>query len=192
MISFEVAYALTMRDEGTYADNPVDRGGETWCGISRARWPRWGGWVVIDSMKTHDDFPENLVNSPALQADVYRFYREHFWEQIAGGELLEQDIANEVFDTAVNQGVGTAITYLQRALNVLNRNGGWYADLLVDGNIGPRTLHALGRCLSKRPVWAVVGWMNVCQGARYMEIMEEHPEQEEFALGWLERVVNRR
>ena len=48
----------------------------------------------------------------------------------------------ELFDTAVNQGTDQAATFLQRALNVLNKEGSWYPDVMADGCIGPMTLAA--------------------------------------------------
>ena len=49
----------------------------------------------------------------------------------------------ELFDTGVNMGPAVAITFLQRALTALNRNGSDYPDLTPDGRIGPATLAAL-------------------------------------------------
>jgi lysozyme family protein len=37
-------------------------------------------------------------------------------------ERVAPKLAAEMFDTAVNMGTGTAIGFLQRALNALNRN----------------------------------------------------------------------
>ena len=60
------------------------------------------------------------------------------------------ELAEELFDTGINMGTGTAIGFLQRALNALNRNGRDYADLAVDRRIGPATLGALDAFLRKR------------------------------------------
>ena len=35
MANFHIGHSVTMGNEGGYANNPADRGGETWMGISR-------------------------------------------------------------------------------------------------------------------------------------------------------------
>ena len=57
-------------------------------------------------------------------------------------------IAAELFDTGVNMGPAVAVTFLQRALTALNRNGKDYPDLTPDGRVGPATLAALDAFLA--------------------------------------------
>ena len=61
-MKFEDIFNKTMGIEGGYVDDPDDRGGETYKGISRKNHPAWEGWEIIDSMKEmeHSVFPENL------------------------------------------------------------------------------------------------------------------------------------
>jgi hypothetical protein len=47
-------------------------------------------------------------------------------------------------------GPAVAITFLQRALTALNRNGRDYPDLVPDGRVGPSTLAALDTFLATR------------------------------------------
>ena len=58
--------------------------------------------------------------------------------------MISPIIAEELLDTGVNCGLGFTKPLLQRALNLLNRQGkeGW-SDLKLDGEYGPSTLQAL-------------------------------------------------
>ena len=93
-----------------------------------------------------------------------------------------------MFDTGVNMGVSRAARFLQEALNVLNKNGSIYSDIVADGIMGPNTLRALEACLSYRGDSYLYKVMNILQGNHYIDYMTKSPEQEKFAYGWLSRV----
>ncbi len=116
------------------------------------------------------------------------FYRLKFWDEICGDQVQSREVAAELFDTAVNMGPQMAVLFLQPALNLLTRNGKSYTDLVEDGRMGPRTLHALGICLACDPEEMLLLWMNVYQGGRYAALMKKSPDQEAFARGWAKRV----
>ena len=61
MAQFEPAFEKTMKFEGGYANNPADRGGETYRGIARKIWPGWNGWPLVDAAKQKAGFPGNLA-----------------------------------------------------------------------------------------------------------------------------------
>lgn len=185
MADFSIAYAATMGHEGKYAHNPNDRGGETWKGISRKNFPGWSGWSIIDASKKQTGFPANLQGNKHLEQLVRAFYKMEFWSRLSLDEVIDQRIAFEIFDTAVNCGVRIAGSFLQRALNVLNRSGKDYSNLAVDGQVGPRTVAILNN--HRRPA-DVLKVLNILQGNRYIEICEARESQEEFASGWLTRV----
>jgi lysozyme family protein len=102
-------------------------------------------------------------------------------------------IAEELLDTGVNMGVGTASKFLQRALNTLNAEGKYYPDITVDGAIGQMTLASLKAFLAHRGDnghVVLVRMLNALQGVRYIEIAEAKPSQEAFIYGWfLSRVA---
>jgi lysozyme family protein len=170
MADFKTAYKITMAHEGGWANNPADTGGETWRGIARNKHPDWLGWMLVDKAK-HGDFPANLNSVSGLQDMV--------------DQVNNQKIANELFDTSVNMGQGIAALFLQRSLNVSNRNGKDYPDLQVDGNIGPVTINALNNHPRQEQVLKL---LNTLQGARYISICEANPSQEIFLNSWLSRV----
>jgi len=189
MADFNEAYLMTLDFEGGYNNDPEDAGGETYKGISRVYFPDWRGWVFIDAYKSNPRFPETAYNDGTIDNMVETFYKEHFWNLFWGDKLSDQAIANELFDTGVNQGVHTAIEYLQKGLNVLNRNQKNYPDIVVDGVFGNNTLSALKSYLAINNNSFLLKVMNILQGAHYIEKMTESPLQERNAFGWLKRVT---
>ena len=192
MADFNVAYNITMGHEGGYANHPSDTGGETWKGISRNNWPKWAGWPLVDRTKNEKPAKSlhalnlSLSGNPELNRYVLNFYKRHFWDVYSLDMVKSQAIANEMFDSAVNMGIEVESKFLQRALNLSNRNSNLYADLLVDGDIGPKTISVLNA--HPRPQ-LVVKILNVLQGARYISICENRSSQEVFVETWFSRVA---
>ena len=95
----------------------------------------------------------------------------------------------ELFDTGVNMGPAVAVTFLQRALTALNRNGEDYADLTPDGRVGPTTLAALDTFLKVRGrssgETVLLRALEALQGERYLRLAERRPANEAFLYGWL-------
>lgn len=186
MADFKTAYKITMAHEGDYANNPTDRGGETWKGIARKMHPDWPFWSVIDDYKKKPGFPANMNDAPHLQTGVEMFYKVKFWDYLKLDQINNQKIANELFDTAVNMGQGVAALFLQRSLNVSNRNGKDYADIEIDGSVGALTVNAVND--HPRPD-QLLKLLNTLQGAKYIGICEANPSQEIFLNSWLSRVM---
>ena len=65
------------------------------------------------------------------------FYRWRYWGRIPRDELPWQDLADELYDTTVNNSASKAVRFLQEALNLLNRNATNWPDIAVDGAFGP-------------------------------------------------------
>lgn len=188
MADFKPAFNKTLQFEGRYSNDPDDAGGETYKGISRRYHPDWDGWERIDSLKEGPNFPANCEADPDLEEEVKDHYRQFYWNRFLGDEIPEQNIAEELFDTAVNLGVGRAVSFLQQGLNVLNRNETLYADLVVDGSLGPKTLGILKAYLENDRPDILFKIMNVLQGKHYIDYMTQSPVQEKFARGWFSRV----
>lgn len=111
MTAFDKAFEILIGHEGGYSLDPHDRGGETKYGISKRAYP-------------HID----IANLTLAQAKA--IYRNDYWDK-AKCSSLPPDLALLVFDAAVNNGVGAAIRWLQRA-----------AGVVADGIIGPQTIAA--------------------------------------------------
>ena len=85
-------------------------------------------------------------------------------------------------------GPGTAVGFLQRALNALNRQQADYPDIVVDRRIGLATLRAFAafmRVRGERGEAVLLKAMEALQGARYVALAEERPANEAFLYGWL-------
>ena|SRR3990167_8015316 len=186
MAQFDKAFQITLGHEGGYSFDPVDKGGETYKGIARKANPAWAGWVILDNLKKDTkNFPNNLDVDSSLQSHVKSLYKTNYWDKNKLDAVNDQDIANESFDTGVNQGVGVAAKYIQEALNLLNRNQQSYPDLKVDGAIGNTTLGVLNSHPNPK---AVLKTMNGLQFMKYVEICRNNPVQEKFFNGWLNRI----
>ena len=188
MAQFSLSYRKTGKNEGGYANNPNDKGGETWRGIARTRHPEWEGWEIIDKKKLESDFPNSLDIDAFLPNMLVKFYHDNFWVPISGDLIPDQDIADRLYDIAVNSGPGTAIKFLQTSINLLNRNQKLYLDIAVDGSMGQHTIGALTSCLSVRGKDILLLDLALEQGCNYRRIMLSDPTQEEFLLGWYGRL----
>jgi lysozyme family protein len=188
MANYLEAYNITLGHEGGYSNDPDDVGGETYKGIARRYHPSWGGWVIIDDLKKQPDFPNSAYNSQLLDDMVKKFYKSYYWDVNLLDEYRSQAVANEMFDTGVNMGTGRAGKFLQKALNLLNKNGKQWPDIVEDGKVGRNTLKALNACLSYRGDEYLYKILNILQGNHYIEYMTKSPTQEKFAYGWLNRV----
>lgn len=196
---FTEAFINTNAYEGLYVNNPFDRGGETYAGISRRYWEHWEGWEIVDAIKCKasvENLNYTLSNDEKLNALLFEFYQDNFWKPNSL-MLFPQSIANELYDSGVNQGVEIAAQHLQRALNLLNRNERDFKDLKVDGKIGMKTMSAFYTYM-KTAKWAtrskhlcekwLVKLLDYFQCARYVQIVEDDPAQELFLPGWMKRI----
>lgn len=112
-MTFATAFDRLLGNEGGYVDDPADPGGETNWGISKRAYP--------------------TVNIKTLtRAGAQEIYLRDFWQRIHADEL-QDGVAFQAFDFAVNSSIETSVRYLQRALGV--------AD---DGHWGPITRKAAG------------------------------------------------
>jgi len=109
---FDRAVDLVISLEGGFVDHPRDPGGATKYGISQRAFPA----VAI-------------INITIAQAKEH--YKNSYWDKMAC-DKLPHGLDMMVFDMAVNHGVDTAASILQKILNVT-----------PDGVIGSATLAAL-------------------------------------------------
>lgn len=152
MANFDLAYEITAKNEGGYANDPNDRGGETYCGISRKIWPNWAGWFIVDA---HKPLKSNqIIEDETLKQHVKNFYKTNFWDKCRLDEFLNFNISACVFDFAVTSGTVNSIKAIQRATNYLNSN----SNLIVDGAIGPKTIVAVNAYKSPKALNNTFNW----------------------------------
>ena len=162
--------------EGGYVNNPADKGGPTCFGISEA-------------VARANGYRGAMRQLPREEAAA--IYRRLYWLRPHFDDVAERSarLAAELFDTGVNMGPAVAITFLQRALTALNRNGTDYADLTPDGRVGGATLAALDGFFAKRGTTTgetvLLRAIEALQGERYLRLAERRPANEAFLYGWL-------
>ena len=166
--------------EGGFVNNPADKGGPTCFGITEA------------VARAHG-YSGPMRSLPRSEAAA--IYRRLYWQRPRLDEVAKRSarLGAELFDTGVNMGPAVAVTFLQRALTALNRNGKDYADLTPDGRVGPTTLAALDTFLKVRGrssgETVLLRALEALQGERYLRLAERRPANEAFLYGWL---ANRR
>ncbi len=184
MANFDIAYKKTASQEGGYVKDPRDKGGETYMGISRKYHPDWEGWKKFIDPCNNPEFGSTLkrgdiIDVEELHSLVKSFYKENFWDRLRCSSLESQEIADELYDTAVNMGIVTAVKILQRSINLLISG-----SISVDGIIGYKTLCNANQINPKY----LLKTLNGFQFMKYVSICETNPSQEKFFKGWLKRV----
>lgn len=173
-MSFDKEVDKLIGVEGGYSNNPADSGGETRWGITVAEARRNGYTGPMKSL------PPDLAK---------RIYRVKYWDALKLDVIntITPEIASELFDTCVNMGQETAVLFLQKSLNALNRQGADYDDVLEDGQIGQRTIQALATFIQLRKLDGITvlsRMLNVLQGAKYIELSRQRQKDEAFVFGW--------
>lgn len=160
---FNKAFHRVAMMEGEWSDHPLDKGGKTRFGISKAAHPS----VDLDS----------------LTLDTARqFYYDNYWSRYGIYRLASKpNVAIKVMDMSVNMGGRKAIMVLQRALRACGHKG-----VDDDGILGDETARAVEmsneECL-------LVGLRSESAGY-YRGIVSMQPTQSIFLKGWLNRAYS--
>ena len=112
MTHFDRAFIQLLGHEGGYSNDPQDPGGET-------------NWGITAAVARENGYTGEMRGM--TQEIAKRIYSKKYW--LPAFEELPYSVAFNVFDGAVNSGVGQSVRWLQRAIGV--------AD---DGKIGPITI----------------------------------------------------
>jgi len=172
MADFNAFFPTLLRFEGGFVDDPADPGGATNKGIT---------------LQTFDSCARRLLGiDPTFEAlkdltdaQAWTIYKTLYWDTVRGNDIALQPLANIVCDFYVNAG-GNAGKLLQRILNAL----GATPSLVVDGCIGPGTLHAL-KSMDQNEIYQHYKHGRM---AYYQELVANHPSLHKFLRGWLNRV----
>jgi len=180
----QIIDGILQREGARYTDNPADHGGPT----------KWG--ITLHELSAVRGHACSATDVKALtRAEAFGILKSRYYVRPGFQDVAAQSepIAAELTDTGVNMGVGIAGRFLQRSLNLFNRDGKAYKDIAVDGAVGQITLGALHAYLASRPkdgVHVMLEALNVLQGERYFRICEADPVQEKFAFGWFRERVS--
>lgn len=149
-MDFDAAFERLIGYEGGYVSHPKDPGGETKYGISRRSYPG-----------------EDIAGMTLERAKT--IYRRDFWGP-AGCDVVPDAVKFDLFDTAVNSGVVTAIRLLQRAVNAHQ-----------DGKLGPRTLMSAQAMDPERLLARFNG--------HRLDYLNDLPTWPSFGRGWAQRIA---
>ena len=180
---FKRACEKTLRIEGGFVDNPNDRGGPTNLGVTLKTLNRWFLRIHKRNADINDLKSITVSQAETLYFDLY--WRDKHLPCQAIAEWWEP-MGEEVFDTAVHSGPERSAIFLQRTLNLLNRNEKVFDDLKVDAWAGSVTYDAM-QAMDKLPRGRerLLLGINVEQGAFLRDLALRDPRQEEFYGGWL-------
>jgi lysozyme family protein len=163
--NFDRCLARVLIYEGGNDDDPRDPGGRTSRGIIQSEYEHWlksvGKWAVVAD---HDVWH-------ASDADIRAIYKANYWDRMHCEEQPEGiDIAT--FDSGVNSGVSQIAKWCQRATGVV-----------VDGDFGPETLHALQSVNDNDALIADIL-------SRRMAMLKSLKTWKVYGKGWSARVAN--
>lgn len=164
MNNYREAIELVVKHEGGYVKDPMDRGGETYKGISRRFFPRWGGWTIVDIDHFDDSLDELVVE----------FYKTYFWDPLKLSLVGDDFVASMLMNIAVNQGKKSVAKKIQRILHVN-----------ADGVIGPITMGALNATNRDAFVYQFI----IETVDLYTHIINKDRGQKKFIVGWLNRAM---
>ena len=198
MADFPIAFNKTGGHEGGWVHDKEDLGKETYRGVAKAFHPDFPGWRIIDEFKAlHGEgtpaFHSALASSVDLDDMVCALFKAEYWNPVLGDHIRDQDVANELYDTAVNMHPRRAVKFLQRALNALNLMGERWPDIRVDKSAGRITLGAYRsyQAVADRRSdirHTMLALLNAQQGMHYLEETERRERQEKYIIGWGQRV----
>lgn len=161
--------------EGNYSNHPSDRGGPTMYGVTEAVARAYGYSGDMRNM------------SREMAVDIYK---KKYWLDVSFDKVyvIFKRVGEELLDTGVNMGPGVAGKFLQRALNLLNKQGSLYGDMTVDGIVGRMTIATLYSYRQQRGEAGEDVLLKVLDGfqlGRYADITEARPQNEDFFYGWV-------
>ena len=169
-MGFGQALARVLKAEGGYVNHPGDNGGETFKGIARNFYPKWSGWIIVDS---YADKEEAVIDTK-LQKLVEDFYFNFYWYKLKCSDMHNEFIAEMLFNFAINMGKKQVVKKLQRILNVK-----------ADGIIGMHTLAALN---SREPQAFVHHF--ILEIVEFYAQISKKGNNHLFFRGWINRAMN--
>lgn len=121
MADFNKSFNKLILTEGGYVNDPHDKGGETYLGISRVHHPDSLMWPIIDDIKKvygTKGITKILKENKVITDEAKEIYKKDYWDIFTLDDVKNQRIAHEIFDDAVNRGVKGATKTLQLILGM--------------------------------------------------------------------------
>ena len=143
---------VILANEGGYVYNSFDSGGETNFGISKRAFP-------------NEDIKRMTIERAT------EIYYTRYWSLMHLDDITDINKALQLFDFAINVGVGRAVKKAQAL--VLEEQ---------DGLIGPKTIQAINEDLN------FVEDYKLIRIYYYNQLIKDHPKMDIFLKGWERRV----
>jgi lysozyme family protein len=169
---FSRSLEMLLRHEGGYVDHPLDKGGPTNKGVTKA---------VYDSYRAAKKLEACDVRE-LTDAELREIYYEGYWRPARCQDMPTEAMAALMFDAAVNHGPKRAIRLLQQGSGV--------PAAKCDGIWGETTKRFLSAAAAN-----AVGLVDACLLARerfYRDIVRLNPKQAAFIKGWMNRIAGLR
>lgn len=153
-MTFDEAFDALLRHEGGYSNHAADPGGKT----------RWG---VTETVARAEGYTGDMKDYPLAEAK--KVYKKRYWDAMRLNDV-RSELRFDLFDAAVNSGVGQATKWTQRILSVKD-----------DGVMGVVTLNALATANSSK-------FLAKFNGQRLL-FMTSLPGWASFSRGWAKRIA---
>ena len=132
MAEFQKALAITLSNEGSFADRSKTTGEVVNMGVTLETLRRLDICIGPIPCNASNISPADIQYVKDLSyEDVRRVYYADYWFPLGLSSLSDQNLANQLFDLAVNDGPYWPVAWLQHAVGVT-----------ADGQVGPQTLGA--------------------------------------------------
>lgn len=165
-VSRDTLIGLMLKLEGGYVNNPTDPGGATKYGITQR---------TLDSLRSSPPCRLPATVDQLTPDAATTIYRVIDWDKIAG-DSLPPALAALMLNSAVNQGLPTAVMLLQGIVSVK-----------CDGIMGPGTLAAVQSWRSSYlPEQTLAEEFAARAAVRYARL---DAQEDQFELGWFRRLI---
>ena len=148
----------------------------TFYGIYKYAHPSWIGWdkvsKAIEATGNLERASVILSKDEELKAQVYKFYKAEFWDEMKLDYIEDNIKANEMFIFGVNAGQANAIKAAQKLVGVN-----------TDGIIGEKTIKAIN---DYDPLAFDLGYDRL-ELAYYQSLIEKNPSLAINERGWENR-----
>lgn len=160
-ITLDEALKFTLKWEGGYTNDPLDPGGPTNFGIIQSRY---------DQYRNDENLPKQSVKL-ITKKEYTEIYEKYYWDPVRA-KWVSNPLGLVLFDTAVNLGVGGAISRLQSSLKIPVTSR-WTQAISDNIHSADQTKVALNIC-------------NLRIAKRYARV-RQRADQKRFLNGWLNR-----
>ena len=169
MANFEIALNNTLKHEGGYQDNPIDKG--NYNSLGQLIGTNFG--ISAPTLENYLNYPPSKVNMQGLTRFIAeKIYFNNYWGNYKLNEIVSQHIANQLFDINVLQGPSAMADIVQDALNSIGYH------ITNDKSFGPVTRSTINKAI-------LDGKKDVLNAAMIKE--REKRLQSGYWTGWITR-----